>query len=237
MSTSETVTITETGNPEVKHEYRRMATVFAEVAEHLGAQPTDQEKADWLTASRMIRAVDNLLDEDGVDDLGPVADDLFAGRVPEGIDEELASECTDYLNRLTPDKQAYTYVFFQALADGATERKQARTPKELADAMLKEVEHTATYLELDLTDDAFVNRIQFNSWLHAAAGIGVIVDGALDVRKDHREGLVNVKPSLKNSLAIIKEGLRYIPETVRGINPKIARWLINCTMADIRDRH
>lgn len=209
-------------------------------ARSFGVNVGPEEEAFWRAGLTAAAALDDLVDERGVQDLEPAFSAVTNGQ-PIGAEgmmsDDAAQEVAAVYARLSPARRAAWERCAERLPAYAVQKAGALTVPKLVDVLTGEIDELFVGgLQLDTTGytDATA-RAKFNSWLGAFSRVGYLGDTAIDMPKDYARGLVGVTPSLRNRVQVMLAMRPDIPGCL-GIGLGGMYQLSNNVLATIRER-
>ncbi len=168
------------------------AQMFQAVAEEFGIRVTEQEHEWWRATLLAARCLDDIVDDQGIENLTIQVTDLVHGRRIDGMTQAEAEAFSEAFGKESPEKQQSLLTIYLALPSFAAQKRTVSTTRELARFTKLEADAFAEMLFLDSTDN---NRIKFNKWIRNFSRTGYLADLIIDSNKDYRSGNIGVKVS------------------------------------------
>jgi hypothetical protein len=196
--------------------YKHVWRLFTNVARDLGVDVTVEDASYWRTILGVSRGLDDLVDDDGAQDLESQLALLSRG-VPVGgiglIEAQAFRRCLSFL----PEDRRALLLGHHGLARAtvhAQERAVASTARQLAEINRVEAHWYASLLELPILDQRDdPGRRRFNTWLRTFCISGYAFDGANDMRKDYARDQIAVAPKVRARTVMVLTAVR---ELARG---------------------
>lgn len=215
------------------------AKVFADAARSLGVTVTEREVDYWRSASLVAAALDGLVDEVGVEDLRPVIDSLFSGK-PIGergiMTPDDAALVVRVYESLSQQRKEAWHAGIEGLPLYADERRGAQGIRELIAVNFGEADRLYTPANsLDEWGDDRDARGRFNEWLMHFARAGYSVDGAVDMPRDYRNGLIIVRPTVRHRFEMLQAGWPSIVRGFRGLGAAAVCELMKTSGTTLRE--
>lgn len=168
------------------------ARMFTAVAEGFGINVIQQEYEWWRATLLAARCLDDIVDEQGIQDLSGHVNLLIAGKPIDGMSESEAMAFKEAYDKEPERKQAALRAIYMALPEFAVAKRQPQTLRDFLRVNNAEADIFAEMLFLDPKD---TDRLRFNGWMHAFSRVGYLADFVLDSKKDYEAGVVSVRPT------------------------------------------
>lgn len=217
------------------------ARILQVVARGMGVNVGAEEEAYWRAGSKVAAAVDSLVDEEGVEDLLPIFNAIMNGQPvgPEGtMTKADAEEAADVFHWLPLERQLDLCQRIASLPEYAKRKAAAETVGTLIATSLDEAEQVFANgfkLESQGRSDETA-REGFNTWLTHFARAGYMIDSALDMPKDYKRGIIQIRPSVPNRFEMIKAVRADIPRCFKVGHVALAEF-VRTGRATIKERN
>ncbi len=201
-----------------KRGYKYAWRLFTQVADSMGVKLTTQDIEHWRTILGITRGLDDMIDEEGCDDIRPALSGLFEGKPIGPINKKEAVDFKKCMANYPEEEQQRIAEDITMLGEFAKNKSQASSPNNLINITKAEAKWYTSLLELRSSghNDSGQRR-EFNEWLGSFIASGYLVDGFLDIKGDFDSGNILVEPSLGHRKALagvaIRESLTCLRKT------------------------
>ena len=179
---------------------------------------TPHDLQSWSLLFTISSALDSLVDDDHVRDVRPHVERLAVGLPIKGVSAEGAATFATAFASWSKTKQASVSAGAQ-LGDFARQQLNAATLAQFIALRRKEADVFTGILSIDVSDSAPDReaRIAFNRWIQQFGRAGYLLDNLVDLRSDHAQGLISLRPSLAHHAALGREALMDIRRCMRTL--------------------
>lgn len=195
--------------------HRHTWRLLVNVAGSMGVDVSEADAYQWRSMLRVTRNLDDLVDDNGILDIGGQLEELKKGESIGEIDSESAEHFKNFIdNHSHGDTLLHT---ISLLPEFARRKKAASSVEELDRAMRQEAVFFTPLLALELNEDQpdIQARQRFNEWLEGFVLSGYVFDWVLDMKKDFEDGSIQVEPSLVNRTKLAKSAISDLLRSVR----------------------
>ncbi len=196
--------------------YRYSWRIFAQIADSMGVDVNQQDMKHWRTMFGITRAIDNMVDEEGCEDIEPALVLLLNGE-PAG--QVTKSEAVDFQASMAARSEAEQRRLISTIQDIATFAKvkaKATSSDDFLDLTRTEIEWYASLFKLQETGTKDSgSRRQFNEWLSSAMAAAYMFDSLLDMKEDYRNGNTLVEPTRDHKKALAAVAFREAARSLR----------------------
>jgi lipopolysaccharide/colanic/teichoic acid biosynthesis glycosyltransferase len=218
------------------HTYERGAKLLSSSAEAFGVKVTSEEFSRWDSLFKIVRVLDNLVDESGVKDLSEVLDACFNGQGHTLIDHNLSNQFFHSMNQLSLDERNKVRESLCQIPFFAEQKKRATSVKELASISRQEALAFASILHVRVDNGSSTERLSFNRWLNQVAQAGELMDASFDLRSDYDASMVSVRPSIANKLQLALLSAEHAGSVIKQQDFRRNLELARAAFACFRDR-
>jgi hypothetical protein len=217
--------------------YKHVWRLFTNVARDFGVDVTVADTSYWRTILGLSRGLDDLVDDDGAQDLQNQVTVLSRG-VPVGGIGSVEAQAFRRCLSLLPEDRRVMLLGHDGLARAtvhAKERAAASTARQLVEINRVEAHWYASLLELPILDQRDEpGRKKFNTWLQTFCISGYAFDSANDMRKDYARDQIAVAPKARARAVMI---LTAVWELARGAYRTPKRRLGQIAYIGFRNRY
>lgn len=201
----------ETGHPQGVATLASLATSF-------GVDVTHEDLRCWSLLLTVSTALDVLVDEDGVADIAPHANQLTEGTPIKGVTPQVATAFASVFKSLSAQKQA-SIMQGTALATFAERQRNAKTVDAFRSVRCEEADMLAGILSMELRDGTSDRgaRLAFNQWMTHFSRAANLLDSLMDLRADHERGLISIPPSVSNKTKLSRLAATELRNCARGL--------------------
>lgn len=217
------------------HAYRRGAFLLSSAAQAFEIDVSNEEVVRWDSLFRIVRILDDLIDEDGATDLSNIIDDAFEGVPIPLTDPELVKQYSTSMHQLDGAQYNLVRRTLILMPIFSERKKDAKSAIELANISKQEALAFSSILHLETGIDS-IKRERFNRWLDNTAQAGELVDASFDLKDDYRAHLVTVEPTLRNQIILGSLSIEHLKHTLMQQSPRINYQLAKAAFACFKDR-
>jgi hypothetical protein len=169
--------------------------MMADFADSFGVNVNDDDRKYWKSTFDVVRAFDDIIDEDHNQDIKPYLNEVISGRPVSGLDKAESQQFAEVYSGLSRErKNRFTRACL--LGDFALKRYNSSNINEYIQNVLDESDLLADIMKIEESGVDEKNREEFNKWLPSVSRAGYAVDTAVDLSSDFDEGVTRVEPSL-----------------------------------------
>jgi len=212
--------------------YRTSGFLIGSVALDMGMDVTQLDIDHWVMNQGILRAVDNLTDDDKLDDLSPHISaleqgDPIAGRVTPS-DATAYAQVLDSYSDERKDRQLSLLLGWPTHQEA---RRKVTSIEEYIDVLRAEsgayTEIVSTIKPADKTEQG-LTRDAVNKWMSGFMLTGYYIDTIRDMSDDHKDGSYPMKPSILARLTLAKSacvegGVETLLKTPKRSYPELVR--------------
>jgi len=225
--------VEETGHPQG-------VWIFADLAKSFGIDITQRDLQSWSLQFTVSRALDTLVDEDNVQDIRPHVEQLAAGLPVKGVSTAEAAAFAAAYASWTETMRSGLRAGAQ-LGAFAKQHLNAANIAQFIASRCEEADVFAGIFSIEVSDSAPDReaRIAFNLWLRQFSRASYLLDNLVDLRSDHAQGLVSLRPSLSHHAALGRAVVTELRRCMRTLPPGAAARLflagVSKTLRDAAD--
>lgn len=217
------------------HSYSRGVDIFVLAAHSFGFDPSSDQVGEWTDLLAAARVLDDLLDSeepksDREDEYDTHVDAMFNNPSSSLItNPELFSSIRGHSELWSRVKVNRVISLTENVKDIASTGRELESANQLGLLSLREGTETARLFEIDAP--ILPCEQDFNAWLEVLLRFGIVVDKALDLPEDYKNGLTKVLPTRLNQASIAVCGREDLRGTLAKTPLKLYWTLAKAAMA------
>lgn len=172
--------------------------MLASVAEKFGVIVSDEEREYWRISGIAARTIDDLVDDSKLTDVSEQVKKLLSGEVVGNLTPQEARDIADSYEGLSYRRKTRFEDTMMMLPWYLGKKMETTTVRELVRVYREEGAMFGSFLKLDIRPEDADARKKFNRWVGRFGKTGYLVDGFVDLDKDHKTGNIGVQPTLHN---------------------------------------